>query len=97
MAVEQRSDFGGVFYTTATVDAAAMAANDSADETVTVSGVLSTDIVLAVIPPSNLDDDVVVSHAYVSAADTVVVRIANVGAGTPNPASGTWGFVIGRR
>jgi hypothetical protein len=93
----QRSDFGGVFFIDATVDAAVMTANDSQDETVTVTGVKATDVVIATIPPSNLDDDVVVSHAYVSAANTIVVRIANVGAGTPNPASGTWRFVIGRR
>ena len=95
--MSQRSDFGGVFYTTATVDVPAFTANDSQDVSVTVAGVLATDVPVAVIPPSNLDDDVVVSHAYVSAANTVVVRLGNVGAGTPDPASGTWGFVIGRR
>lgn len=93
----QRADFGGVFYTTATVDLAAHTANDSQEDSVTVAGVRATDIIIAVIPPSNLDDDIVVSHAYVTAANTVSIRTGNVGAGTPNVASGTWGFVVGRR
>lgn len=97
MAATTRNDCGGVQIYTATVDLAAHSANDSQSDTVTVTGVKADDIILAVIPPSSLDDDVVISHAYVSAANTVVIVSGNVGAGTPNVASGTWTFAVCRR
>lgn len=97
MAATTRSDCGGIFVINATLDLDAFAANDSADYTVTVPGILVNDVVTQVILPAAADDDVVFSHARVTAANTVVMRLANVGAGTPDPASGVYTFVVCRR
>ncbi len=93
----QRDDFGGMFYTTAVLDLAAIATITAAYQAVTVPGVLATDVLVNIVPPSGLEAGVIVSGGYVSAANTVQVRLGNPTAGSINPASATWGFVFGRR
>jgi hypothetical protein len=45
-------------------------------------------------PPSTLESSLSFTGAYVSAADTVKVRITNHSAGTVDGASGTWTYCI---
>lgn len=96
MAVEQRSDFGGVFFTDVTYDAASLATLTAVDAAVTVPGVLSTDVIIAVIPPAAWNAGLSVQSARVASANTVTVRIYNSTAGALDAASGTYRFVIGR-
>lgn len=93
---QQRADFGGSFYVDVTFDPASVALSTSAEQNVTVPGVLATDVCLAVIPPAALNAGLSVSFGRVTAAATVAVRLVNVTAGALDAASGVWRFVIGR-
>ena len=73
---------------TITLDFPNTAANSNADLTVTVTGVKSGDTVIAT-PPSTIETSLTWC-AFVSANDTVTVRIHTYGAGAVNPASGIW-------
>jgi hypothetical protein len=96
MAVEQRADFGGVFFVDVTYDAADLAAGAIVDAAVTVPGVLSTDVVIAVMGPAALDAGLLIQSARVASANTVTVRLFNSTAGAINEASGVYRFIIGR-
>lgn len=98
MAVEVRSDYGGVFQQDVTFDAASVGATSIADQVVTVPGVLATtDECLWVIPPATLNYGLAVQSARVTANNQITVRIFNVTGGALDAASGTWRFIIGRR
>lgn len=97
MATEVRSDFGGLFYTSVTHDPASLATLTAVDTAVTVAGLLTTDVVVAVIPPAALNAGLSIQSARVTAANTLTYRMYNSTAGALDAASGTWGFVIGRR
>jgi hypothetical protein len=96
MAVEQRADFGGVFFVDVTLDAASLAAGTAVDTAVTVPGVLSTDVCIAVQTPAAINGGFIAQRAAVTAANTVTVRFFNTTAGALDPASGTYRFIIGR-
>lgn len=53
---------------------------------------LRAGMTVTVTPPSTLEAGVVVGAAWVSAHQTLTVRLANVTALGINPASGTWSF-----
>lgn len=72
----------------ATLDFANMAAGASSELTVTVTGAAVGDVV-AVGPPAGVEAGVC-WNGYVSAADTVKVRLSNVTASAINPASAAW-------
>lgn len=76
---------------TATVDIASLATDAIANTQVTVAGALTTDIV-DVIPPVTLEAGISIQTAWVSAADTIQVRVSNTSAGTVDAASGTFTF-----
>lgn len=94
----QNADMHGVFLITdITVDPSSLATDAIADNQVTVAGLLSTDIVVA-IPPADLEAGLVVQSTRVSAANTIQIRIQNVSAGTVNGASkATWSLLVFRR
>lgn len=92
----QRADFGGSFYVDVTFDPASVATVTSSEQDVTVTGVLATDVCLAVIPPVALNAGLLVGFGRVKSANTVTVRLLNTTAGALDAASGTWRFVIGR-
>ena len=98
MAVEVRSDFGGVYLISGvTVDIANLTAVASADLSVSLPGVRTNDIVIAV-PPATLEAGVAVQTVNVTAADTVSLRATNASAGAINPASSAlWQFIVFRR
>ena len=73
---------------TATLDYGSIAAGAVAELTITVTGAVANDSVL-VGPPTTLNTGLIVS-GFVSAADTVTVRVFNGTAGAIDPASSTW-------
>lgn len=84
-----------VFAVSVTWDPAAVATVTTAEQTVTVTGVQVGDIVMAYNKPSNTAGAMPV-NARVSAANTIAVSFVNPTAGSVNPASETWTFVIAR-
>lgn len=96
MPAEVRSDFGGIFTQAVTYDPASLATLTIVDNAITVPGVLSTDWVVAVVPPATLNAGLSVQSARVTANNTVSVRMYNSTAGALDAASGTWTFIIGR-
>lgn len=79
---------------TATFDPASCSASTTTESTATVTGVATTDICLAVIPPSSLNAGLGVVAWRVSAADSIVVRFSNSTAGAIDPASASYTFVV---
>lgn len=73
---------------TAVLDFASIPANTSADLTITVTGAAANDIAMAG-PPTTQTSGIVIS-AFVSAANTVTIRAANVTVGAIDPASATY-------
>lgn len=84
-----------LFAVSVTWDPASVATITTAEQTVTVPGVKLGDIVISYNKPTNTTGAMPV-NARVSAADTVAVSFVNPTAGSVNPASETWIFVIGR-
>lgn len=70
-----------------------VAANTSAEQTTTVTGVNSYDYVLSVNPPSSTAGVGLVGHR-VSADNTVAVTFMNTTAGALSPPSGTYVFIV---
>ncbi|MEV8638100.1 hypothetical protein AB0395_41255 [Streptosporangium sp. NPDC051023] len=77
---------------TATLDFASIAAGAVGTLTVTVTGAATGDFVI-VAPPGNLNTGLVVC-GFVSAADTVTIRVLNGTAGAIDPASSTWKVTV---
>lgn len=104
MAVGEKTTTGHNFWiATATVDPASLAANTTVDITVTVTGARYDatlanvpDKVIRVIPPSALNTGLAIVGAYVSAADTVVMRLMNCTVGAIDAASGVYEFLFAR-
>lgn len=76
-----------------TYDPASIAANTTAEDAVTVTGVAAGDEILAVVKPT-LTAGVAPVHARVSAADTVQVTWVNATAGAVDPGSETYKFIV---
>jgi hypothetical protein len=94
MAVLQRSSHGGSFSVSVAFDAASVAANITANQAITVPGILATDDVLMMRPPT-LNAGLMVQVASV-AADTVTVAFGNMTAGALDPGSLTYTFIVFR-
>lgn len=84
-----------VFAVSITADVTSRTASTTSEFDFTVPGVAVGDVVLAVNKPS-LTAGIAVAGARVKSANTVAVTFANCTAGTPDPASETYIFVIGR-
>lgn len=84
-----------LFAITKTFDPAAVATITTAEQDVTIVGVKVGDIVIAVNKPS-LTAGVGIVNARVKAADTVSLTFVNPTAGSVDPASETYTFVIAR-
>lgn len=90
--------FSDIWVASATVDPASAAAEGTASDTITVSGVQLGDMVIAFGPGVALTDNLIV-QCHVSAANTVKIQYTNnnVAAGAAiDLASSTWHFLIGR-
>jgi hypothetical protein len=77
------------------LDAASMLTNTVAEQTVTVAGLLTTDLVI-INAPIGLEAGLLVSSGRVTAADTLKFRIHNQTAGTIDPASATYTYIAFR-
>ena len=84
-----------LFAVSVTWNPAAVATATTAEQTVTVTGVKVGDVVVAYNKPANTAGAMPV-NARVSAADTVAVTFVNPTAGSVDPGSEAWTFVIGR-
>ncbi len=83
----------GVLTATSTINFAELLANTTADSSgITVTGAAVGDAVMVGVPAA-IESGLVVT-GYVSAADTVKVRAANVTASPINPASGSFTVVV---
>ena len=85
-------NFTKLYTGSATLDFPSVAANSSQSLTITVTGAVSGDAVIA-SPPASLDSNLGFV-AFVSAADTVTVRVHNNSGGAIDPASATWKVVV---
>ena len=77
----------------ATVDPASLGAASVANTAVTVTGVLSGDVVEP-IPPAAFE--AVAVQSAIASANTVTLRLVNGSAGAIDPASATWSFYVAR-
>lgn len=82
-----RATLGGVLAGSATIDPASLVDAAGATATITVTGAALGDFAMVSAP---YDLQGITVTAYVSAADTVSVRIQNESGGTLDLASGTW-------
>lgn len=83
-----------LFIFTVAFDMASVASATTAEQAVTVTGVASTDICIAVIPASGLNAGLAVTGGRVTAANQVTIRISNSTAGALDPASQNYTFVV---
>ena len=77
---------------TAAVNPAEIAAVETGDTAVEITGVAAGDVVL--VNPPALEAGLVFGGAFVSDTDEVTVRIGNITAGAIDAASATWTFFI---
>lgn len=87
-------NIGGMMILTATVDLGSVAANTSEEETATVTGVKTGDVVVCI--DSSLDAGQVVAQARVSAANTVTLQVINTTGSGIDAASKTMTFLVFR-
>ena len=80
-------------YYTFTFDPASVAAATTAEQTVTVTGLLAGDVVIAVNKPT-ATAGIGVVNARVSAANTLALTFVNATAAPVDAASETWGVVV---
>jgi hypothetical protein len=92
MPVLQKADHTATFTLDVSLDLGSQAPSTTTDNTVTVPGLLAGDDIVGIVPPAGL----AVSHARVTAADTVSLRMANATAGAIDPAALTYRFIVGR-
>lgn len=78
----------------ATVDLGSVAANTTEEETATVNGVRTGDIV--VVRKQSLDAGIVIADARVSADDEVTLQVVNATAGAVDAASQSMDFIVFR-
>src|SRR4051794_21471413 len=88
--------FSSLFSFTATVDPASHTTGVSIDTTVNNALVKSGDQILA-IPPATFTAGVAVVGCHTIVDGSLKVRTTNPTAGTIDPASGNWTFVVLRR
>jgi len=77
---------------TFTFDPASLAANTHVEETVTITGLKTVDIVLAIVKPT-FTQGFQVGQGRVSAADTLAIQIANGTGSASDPGSETYTLV----
>lgn len=88
LTIGSGSTAGGVLNGSATLNFPSIAANTTADLTITVTGAATDDIAVSSAPAALTSG---LTHcAFVSAANTVTVRLANSTVGAIDPASATF-------
>jgi hypothetical protein len=84
-----------VFAVQISIDVTSKSASTSAEQDITVTGVESSDIVIAINKPS-LSAGLGVVNARVKSANTIAVTYMNATASPVDPAAETYTLVIGR-
>lgn len=79
---------------TVSINPASLAAGASADESVTISGVAVNDRVILNPPTAGLTAGLHITGVWVSAANTVKVRLYNSTGGAIDEAAGTWSYLV---
>ena len=87
-----RGNIKAMFAVAVTFNPAAVATITTAEQTVTVTGVKVGDFVIAMKPTHTTG--VTIGNVRVSAADTVAIQFVNPTAGSVDPASETWQFLV---
>lgn len=77
---------------TVTLTPAALLTTAQADQSVTITGLQTDDII--VFNPEALDTGLIVSHSWVSAANTAKIRLYNPTGSTITPVSQTFKYVV---
>jgi hypothetical protein len=83
-----------IYKGTVAVNPASIGDNDIGTTTVTITGAVVGDIVLMCPPTAGLTAGLMAGVAYVSAADTVKLSIANCSGGAVDEASATWSYIL---
>ncbi len=78
------------------VNPASLADGAEADTSVTITGVAVGDVIQMCPAAAGLDAGILICGIWVSAADTVKIRLANQSGGTVDVASATWDYVYFR-
>jgi hypothetical protein len=94
MSIRALGNIAKIYACQVVFDPAAVATITTAEQTVTVPGVKVGDFVIAVKP--SITTGVTIGNVRVSAADTVAIQFVNPTAGSVNPASETWTFLVFR-
>lgn len=76
-----------------TIDIASISAGAVVESTVTITGAVAGDTVI-LNPPAALEANVCYVGCFVSAADTVKMRVFNPTGGAIDPASASWEYCI---
>lgn len=92
LTAAQASNYKAFLHATATLDFPSIAANTTEELTITVTGAVVGSVVM-LGPPSAIEAGLLWC-GYVSAANTVTVRIHNQSGGAVNPASATWHVLV---
>lgn len=79
---------------TVAVDPASLNDTTTADTSITITGAAVGDTVIMNPPTAGLTAGLLICGAWVSATDTVKVRIRNESGGTIDEASGTWSYCL---
>lgn len=87
-----RGNIKAMFAVAVTFNPAAVATITTAEQTVTVAGVKVGDFILAMKP--TLTTGVTIGNVRVSAVDTIAIQFVNPTAGSVDPASETWQFLV---
>lgn len=87
-----RGNVARLFAVAVTFNPAAVATITTAEQTVTVTGVKVGDFIIAMKP--TLTTGVTIGNVRVSAVDTIAVQFVNPTAGSVDPASETWQFLV---
>lgn len=85
---------GAIIKGQVTVDLASVASAAVTEKSLTITGAALGDTVIMTAPAAGLTAGLVICGAYVSAADTVKVRVANLSGGTVDEDSGTWEYAL---
>lgn len=94
MTIRAVGNIAKMYACAVTFDPAAVATITTAEQTVTVVGVKVGDFVIAMKP--SITTGVTIGNVRVSAADTIAIQFVNPTAGSVNPASETWQFLVFR-
>jgi hypothetical protein len=88
------NDISKILIGTVSVNPASLANGAEADTSVTITGAVTGAVVVMNPPAAGLTAGIDCCGAWVSAANTVKIRLRNASGGTVDEAAGTWSYII---